>query len=367
MTSYRYDFGVTAPVEGWQKVKPDTVYSLAAGYGFEEAGVVSGCERQEESTPLVRDFCIPFESVFAADVDNGTYIATVIIGDAVAATHTTIKAGTGRLVRQGIRTVAGQYSRETFAVRIENQQFRLAFSGLAPRINALELRRSEEPFTIYIAGDSTVTDQPADGYPYAGWGQMLGAALKADAAISNHAISGRSSKSFIGEGRLQTILAELRASDMLLIQFGHNDQKLDEPRRTEPFTTYKEHLMAYIDGARSRGALPILVTPVHRRYYDGDQLVDTHGDYIVAMKELAEEEGVLLVDLAAKSKALFEQLGPEGTKSVFMWGAPGEFLNFPGGVADNTHFQERGAIALAQLVAEGLKELRIPGLLVALR
>lgn len=145
-------------------------------------------------------------------------------------------------------------------------------------------------------------------------------------------------------------------------------EKFDDTRRTEPFSTYKDYLRIYIERARERGMTPVLITSVHRRYFEADgRLMDTHGDYLEAMKELAEEERVPLIDLAANSKRLFEELGAEAAKSLFMWGARGEFIHFPGGVEDNTHFQAAGAIQIAGLVTEGLRELRLPQLLVAFR
>lgn len=192
--------------------------------------------------------------------------------------------------------------------------------------------------------------------------------VKQDAAVANYAKSGRSSKSFIGEGILDRIWSRIKPYDYLLVQFGHNDQKNDEERHTDPFTTYKETLKLYIEGARECEAIPILVTPVQRRFFQADgTLADTHGDYLTAMRELATKENVPLVDLAARSKELLERLGPEESKELFMWLAPGEFANFPDGVEDNTHFQQKGGIESARLVYEELKALQLQPLVLYLR
>ncbi|MGG1552148.1 rhamnogalacturonan acetylesterase [Paenibacillus ferrarius] len=351
--------GAVSAADGYVKVTPDTVYTKAAGYGFDDAGRVYAKDRGEPAA-LRQDFCIPLGAVFAVDVPNGTHRVSVLLGDEIADTETTIKTNAGRLVLHKQRTLAGQFVRASFSVWVTNGQLQLAFTGLAPRINAVEVEAAPNACTIFLAGDSTVTDQPADGYPYAGWGQMLPLFVKQDAAVANYALSGRSSKSFISEGVLDTIWSVIKPNDYLLIQFGHNDQKPDEERRTEPFTTYKETLLRYIDGARERGAIPILVTSVQRRFFEEDgALRDTHGDYLTAMRELAKEADVALIDLAARSKALFEQLGPEGTKALFMWLAPGEFINFPDGAEDNTHFQQKGGIEIARLVYEELKRLKL--------
>ncbi|SFF29926.1 Lysophospholipase L1 [Paenibacillus algorifonticola] len=364
---FRFDFGIGAARDEHVKVTDSTLYEPDRGYGFSSVTKVAAKSR-EEAEGMGSDFCIPVETSFLLDVENGVYTVNLLIGDAITATETTIKAGCGRLVAQRLRTVAGEFIRYSFSLSVRDGQIRLAFTGLAPRINALEVLSSNQTVTVFLAGDSTVTDQPEDGYPYAGWGQMLPKWFKQDAAIENRAVSGRSSKSFIGEGRLDEIWQWMKPRDVLIIQFGHNDQKPDEERRTEPFTTYKEYLKRYIDGARQREALPVLVTSVQRRFYEADgRLIDTHGDYLIAMRELAEEENVPLIDLAEESRKLFEELGPEATKSVFMWAAPGEFMNFPNGVEDNTHFQERGALQVAGLVVEQLKQLRLGAIQVAFR
>ncbi|MFB9327337.1 rhamnogalacturonan acetylesterase [Paenibacillus aurantiacus] len=362
-----FDFGIGEPASGYIKVDARAIYTPEAGWGFRRTDGVNARDRGEGGE-LCRDFCIPYEAEFRADMENGTYVVTCLMGDALHETSTTVKVGQGRMLFRQVRTAAGEFVRVSAAVKVEDGGLMLAFSGAAPRINALTIALSEEVFTIYLAGDSTVADQPPEGYPYAGWGQMLPMFFKADAAIANHAVSGRSSRSFILEGRLDALLMGARANDLLLIQFGHNDQKFDEQRRTEPFSSYKDHLRIYIERARERGVTPVLLTSVHRRYFAEDgTLSDTHGDYLVAVKELAEEEDVPLIDLASKSRRLFEELGSEAAKSLFMWGAPGEFIHFPSGVEDNTHFQAAGAMRIAGLVAEGLRELRIPQLLVAFR
>lgn len=216
----------------------------------------------------------------------------------------------------------------------------------------------EKSITIYLAGDSTVSNYSSSLAPRTGWGQVLGNYFDKQVKIKNAATPGRSSKSFIDEGRLDTILNEIGKGDYLFIQFGHNDEKIKDPNRyTEPYSTYKNYLKQYIDGARAKQAIPVLVTPVERRYFTVDGVLSrTHGDYPAAMKELGLEEHVPVIDLTAKSHALFQKLGPKRTKDVFLCLDAHENGNYPKGVQDNTHFQKTGAKMIAQLVIDGIKE-----------
>lgn len=191
---------------------------------------------------------------------------------------------------------------------------------------------------------------------------MLGRWFDDHVRVKNMAASGRSAKSFIEEGRLDRILRELKKGDYLFIQFGHNDEKANDPARyTEPFTSYQAYLKQYIDGARMKGAIPVLITPVERRRFSADgRALNSHGLYPAAMKALGEREHVPVIDLTAKSRQRFEQLGPEQTKRLFLWLERGEHRNYPNGIKDNTHFHRRGAKEIARLVAEGIVELNLP-------
>lgn len=364
---WKFDFGIGDAEVGYTKVTADSVYDSMTGFGFTDTTSVTARDRKEPKA-LKRDLCIPADTSFRVDLPDGSYTVSILMGDWIVPACTTLKASPGRLLLSKRKVSAGQFIRETVALYVKGGHMNLTFSGPAPRVNALEISPAPHAINLFLAGDSTVTDQAEEGFPYAGWGQMLPQLLKHDVIVANHAKSGRSSKSFIGEGRLDSILGEIKQNDFLFIQFGHNDQKPDEERATEPSTTYKQHLQKYIDGARNKGAIPVLLTSVHRRYYEANGLLrDTHGLYLEAVRELAAQQAVPLIDLAERSKVLFEELGPEETKSIFMWGAPGEFANFPGGVEDNTHFQEQGAIRIAELVADGIRDANIWPLTMFLR
>ncbi|MGG3466298.1 rhamnogalacturonan acetylesterase [Neobacillus pocheonensis] len=216
--------------------------------------------------------------------------------------------------------------------------------------------------TVYLAGDSTVANYPKTWEPKAGWGQMIAAMFDEHVIVKNVAVPGRSSKSFIKEGRLSRILNQIHKGDYLLIQFGHNDEKIEDPTRyTDPTTTYKSYLKQYIDGSRKRGAIPVLVTPVERRQFSRDnQALATHGQYPDAMREVGREEKVAVIDLNKKSRELFQQQGPVKTKELFLFLDAGVNHNFLRGVKDNTHFQEKGAYMMARLVVMEIKAQKLP-------
>ena len=354
---YRFTFiaGQTSPDS--ILLEPSTAYNAAQGFGFARSVKPSKNEDLRDSWP--GDYFDNPVPTLLVDVPYGAYKVSVTLGHPEAASSTTIKAGLGRLMLDGVRTEAGQTIRQTFAVFVEDGQLKLAFSGEAPSVRDLEIESAPHLPTLFLAGDSTVTDQPSGQYPYAGWGQMLGKFVGPELAISNHARSGRSSKSFITENRLNHIWNKIKASDYLFIQFAHNDEK-DNDGGTEPYTTYQHYLKQYIDGARQRGAYPILVAPMHRRFFDEHgRISNTHGEYIEAMRQLAAEEDVPFVDLAAKSKRLFDDLGVEATKDLFMWAKPGVLPNLPEGVQDNTHFSQYGGVEIARLVVECIREAGI--------
>ncbi|MEW2636265.1 rhamnogalacturonan acetylesterase [Streptomyces sp. NPDC048389] len=216
----------------------------------------------------------------------------------------------------------------------------IAAAPAAPAV-AAQGRRTR---TLFIAGDSTAAQKYADAAPETGWGMALPFFLGRSARVANHAVNGRSSKSFADEGRLDAVLERIRPGDVLLVQFGHNDAKSADPARyTEPWSTYREQLRGYVEGARARGAVAVLATSVERRRFDTHGgAVPTHGDYPAAMRALATDTGTALLDIQALSIARWQELGPEGTKAYFNW-TPTE--------QDNTHFNPPGAIAVARMVA----------------
>lgn len=230
-------------------------------------------------------------------------------------------------------------------------------------VGALTAQPRPRLFTI---GDSTMSysSRPYDpsydrGY---GWGQALDRVFDTTRIeVHNCARSGRSSKSFIDEGRWDKVLAQLRTGDYLVIQFGGNDQKEDPKRHTDPETTFRDNFRRFIREARAKGAEPLLATSVVRRRFDrSGKLIDTYGPYITAVEDVGRECGVPVVDLKTATWQLVEQAGPEGSKRLFNYIDPGVVERFPDGRADNSHWNYDGAYAVAQLFAAELRKAEHP-------
>ena len=221
---------------------------------------------------------------------------------------------------------------------------------------ALTLANAVQAAAAYLIGDSTVSLYTSAYYPRMGWGQVFGSYFKSTLVVSDKALSGRSSKSFYDEGAWTPVQTALRTGDYVFIQFGHNDEKTDAALHTDPYTTYQQYLTRYIDGARAKGAIPILVTPVERNSWSGGTIKATHGDYPAAMRQLASAKGVPLIDLTAGSTAKYIALGQTYTTwNVFLNLTAGQYANYPNGNTDNTHFQENGANIIARLVTGAIR------------
>ena len=220
----------------------------------------------------------------------------------------------------------------------------------------------EHKVTIFMIGDSTMADKPLNDNPERGWGQLFPQYLTEDILVKNYAVNGRSTKSFIKEGRWDSVMKYLQKDDYVIIQFGHNDEKIeDSTRYAAPKGLYRENLTRFVKEARAKGANPILVTPVMRRKFDDNgKFVDTHGEYPEAVRTLAKELNVPLIDLHKSSQGLIEQHGVEGSKKIFLWMGPKHFKAAPDGKKDDTHFSEYGASQVASLVCAEIKEKNLP-------
>lgn len=219
---------------------------------------------------------------------------------------------------------------------------------------------SDNRITIYMIGDSTMADKPTEDNPERGWGQMFPLFFDSLVTIENHAKNGRSTRSFLTENRWQQIIDKLKDGDYVFIQFGHNDQSKEKVDRYTPPEDYRNNLIKFVNEARQKNAQPILCTPVVRRRFDENgKFYDVHGVYPNAVREVANELNVPLIDMHRKSEKLVTEYGADGSKAIFLWVEPGKYQSLPEGKQDNTHFSEYGAAKMAELAVEGIKELKL--------
>jgi lysophospholipase L1-like esterase len=359
----KFDFGSQKPSSGHVNVSPETRYTDDLGFGFEQGALVrlSGDSITSDQPPFYFSVKVPAE---------GNYKVTVTLGDPESASVTTVKAELRRLMLERVRTKAGQFETRTFIVNTrtpripDGQEVRLKerektseawewdnkltleFTDTHPAIRAIEVEKVEHMTTLYIAGDSTSTDQPLE--PFNSWGQMLTRFFKPEIAVANHGESGESLKGFLGERRLAKVMSLIQPGDYLFIQMGHNDQK-EKGEGVGAFTTYKADLKRFIAEARQHGATPVVITPVNRMSFaEGTgTIVSSLGDYPEAVRQTAKEEKVALIDLNAMSKPFYEALGPAEAHVAFAGN-------------DKTHHSNYGSYELAKCIVEGIKENRLP-------
>jgi len=213
------------------------------------------------------------------------------------------------------------------------------------------------PVTIVLAGDSTMAAKLPDKRPETGWGEMLGGHFKDGAVrVENRAMNGRSTKTFISEGRWQEIIDDLKKGDFVFVQFGHNDESKDKGERYTPPEDYKKNLVRFVEEVRAKGGNPVLMTPVMRRRFDKDgKFYDTHGEYPGIVREVAKELRAPLIDMHRSSEVIIVKYSVEGSRKLFLQLKPGENANYPNGIEDNTHFSPLGAEEMAQLVVDGIR------------
>lgn len=364
--SKKFVFGSGKTAAGYTQVLPKNVYSKEIGYGFESGAEITCSDKSEKEN---QGFCTsdkPF--YFSVAVPEGNYKITVTFGDKTQETETTVKAELRRLMLENIETKKGNFKTEIFIVNVRNPQIStggevklkdrektmewwawdekltLEFNGKRPTISAIELEKIDSIPTVFLLGDSTVCDQPRE--PYASWGQMLTRFFQPTIAVASHAESGESLKSSFGAKRLEKVLSLIKSGDYVLIQFAHNDEK-DKSEGAGAFTTFKASLKQYVEAIQTKGGIPVLITPMHRRTFDNDgKITNSHGDYPEAVRQAAKEENVPLIDLTVMSKDFYEALGKEKSGVAFKEG-------------DGTHHNNYGAYELAKMIAESIRSQKL--------
>ena len=371
----KFDFGTGPSKPGYTRVSPTAAYSPETGYGFENAPVLAAAPGGVASDQ-------PFS--FSLKLPPGNYTVAATLGDGKSASVTTVKAESRRLMVEQVPVAPGRFETRRFTVNIRtpkiaggsvvklngrelgpplsplwDDKLTLEFNGTHPALGALEITRADAAVTVYLAGDSTVTEQPAE--PWAGWGQMLPRFFGPGVAVADHAESGRALSSFRAEQRLAKILGDMKRGDYLFIQFGHNDQK-EKGEGVGPFTTYKQRLKEYVADARKLGGNPVIVTPMERRRWDPQgQPIPTLADFAEAARQAGQEENVPVIDLNAMSLKFYAALGPEGSTKAFVHYPANTFPGQDKELKDDTHHNAYGGYELARCIVEGIRT-RVPAL-----
>jgi len=368
---FRFDFGTGKSPKGWTKVESSTLYSAEKGYGLIPSGKMKANEISAAKSHFVSSNK-PF--YFEVQLPEGHYQIELTLGGSPEATSTTLKAESRRLMLEEIKTVKGESVKKTIIVDIRtprindteqiklkerelkylnfDNKLTLEFNGEHPCVSAIEIKRADELPTIFLAGNSTVTDQEYE--PWASWGQMFPRFLKPNVVVANYAESGETLLAFKREKRLQKLLSQMKAGDYLFIEFTHNDQK-PGGNHLDAFTTYKDELKSYIAEARKKGGKPVLVTSMNRRRFDENgKIINTLENYPDAMRQTAAEEKVPLIDLNAMSKVFYEAMGPDNSKKAFVHYPANTYSGQDKALADDTHFNPYGAYELSRCIVSAI-------------
>ncbi len=350
-TDFKFVFGSKSE-RGWTQISPTNLYSAETGYGFEPGA--------EVSAPASGNYVAsdkPF--YFSAKVPEGNYKVTALFGDGTNESVVTVKAELRRLMLEKVPVAPGTKVSRTFIVNIRtpmisesnhvhlkpreqaseiwawDEKLTLEFNGTHPCLRGLEIEKAAVP-TVFLMGDSTVCDQPAE--PWNSWGQMLPRFFKPEIAVANHSESGETVADSLRAQRLEKIFSLLKPGDYLFVQFGHNDMK---SRATNALESYKADLKKVVERTRSLGGTPVLVTSMERK--NGLEAPTLMG-YPDAMREVAKDENCALIDLNAMSLVFYKALGADLDKAF----------------QDGTHHNNFGSYELAQCVVEGIKQDKLP-------
>jgi lysophospholipase L1-like esterase len=348
-TSFKFAFDSGRSQPGWIQVSPTNFYSGARGYGFEPGANVGGTNYVTSEKPFL----------FSVKLPEGNYAVTALLNDRTGDSVTTVKAEQRRLMLEKIRIQPGTFAARTFIVNIRtpkisakekvhlkqrevktetiewDDKLTLEFNGKQPTLRALVIYPTNVP-TVFIAGDSTVCDQPAA--PWNSWGQMLPRFFQPDVAVANYAESGETIRSSLGAHRFDKIFSLMKPGDYLFVQFGHNDMK---NHATNALAIYKADLKKVVARTRSLGGTPVLVTSMERK---AGVEQNTLMGYPQSVRDVAKEENCTLIDLNAMSKIFYRALRENLSKAF----------------VDGTHHRNYGSYELAKCVVEGIKQDNLP-------
>jgi lysophospholipase L1-like esterase len=361
----KFDFSAGPAKPGYTRVAPTAVYADAVGYGYEPGAQVATGDHGQTTTS-------DKQFLFSAKVPEGNFNVTLRFGDSDVATDTTFEAESGRLMLERVKVPPDQVVERRFTTDVRTPKLpKLPINAVGREevsldqfdrgnardwddkltvevisahaaLRSIEIVSVPNVPTVYIAGDSTVTDRDSGGD--VSWGQVLPVFFKPGVAVANNAQSGETLKSFANALRLDKILSTMKKGDYLFIQFAHNDEKITWPQTyADAETTYKAYLEVYIAEARLRGAVPVLITPMDRGNRRTGAPTHSHGLYLQAMHEVAEQEHVPLIDLYSMSDRFYEGAGADAPKIL----------------ADGTHSTAYGGYEFAKCIVMGVKQNKL--------
>ncbi|OAM87505.1 hypothetical protein AW736_22700 [Termitidicoccus mucosus] len=362
-TTRRFYLGPGDAPSGWTKVSAETKYDAGTGFGFESTDGLKSVDHGMGFMTADKPF------YFSAMLPEGNYRVSVTLGDNDGESDTTVKAELRRLMLSRVTTASGEVVRCEFIVNIRrasisgasagerktvalrprerteeawawDEKLTLEFNGSRPCVSAIEIIPAAQEPTVFLLGDSTVCDQPRE--PYASWGQMLTVFFTPSIAIANYGESGETYHGALKFGRLGKVLSVARPGDTVLMQYGHNDMKVvDVP-------TYKANIKKFVEAFREKKVAIVLVTPPHRRTFNKEgRIINSHKDYPDAVREVAREEKLPLIDLLEMTRAFYEAMGVRASGVAFK----------PG---DGTHHNAYGAYELAKCIVEGIRASQLP-------
>lgn len=348
------------------------VYNPTTAYGFD---FNTAQNVQIKNTSFVTEK----SAYFSVKLSEGNYSVRVTMGSDEKETNVTIKAESRRLMLGQLSIRKGEQVTKTFNVNVRtpkidnaasislkdrelgdlnwDNKLTLEFLG-SVAIQKIEIIPLTTLTTIFLAGDSTVTDQEIE--PWASWGQFITQYFNEDIVVANYAVSGSSLSSFKASGRLKKILLLIKPGDYLIVEFAHNDEKI-KGEENGPWKSYSNLLTEFIQSAREKGAIPVLATPTQRRFFNEDgALKPTHGDFPDAMRAVAKKMNVSLIDVTEMTTQLYESWGDEMSRKAFVQYPANTFPGQDKALEDNTHFNSFGANEIALCVINGIRDLTIP-------
>jgi len=380
-TSFKFDFGTGTAPKGYIKITPQDTMDRKTPYGFDFESHVTAVTADAKKA-LTGDYITsdkPF--YFSVNVPEGNYKVTVTLGNLNGTSTTTVRAESRRLMLEKAVTGNGETKKYSFIVNIRkpaistggkvklngreitkydwDNKLSLEFNDTQPCVDAVEIEKVEDQVTVFLAGNSTVVDQ--DEEPWCSWGQMIPRFFKPGVAIADHAESGLALSSFLSQNRLDKVLSLAKPGDYLFIEFGHNDQKQKGPN-DGAYKSYTERFKLYIEKAKEKGMIPVVVTSTSRRSFgktDTTKIENNLGDYPEAARKVAKDMNVALIDLNEMTHKFYESMGPEASKKAFVWFKANTFPHQSADLHDDTHFNNYGAYELAKCVLEGIKSANL--------